>query len=53
MTVRTLAFALLALGVVLLLLGWQATSPAGFVGVALIALGAILLWTRRTHHRGR
>ncbi|WP_163558249.1 hypothetical protein [Halomonas sp. NO4] len=53
MTVRTFAFALMALGLALLLVGWQTVSPAGFVGVALIALGAILLWTRRTPRHGR
>lgn len=53
MTVRTLAFALMALGLVLLVLGWLTVSPAGFVGVTLIALGIALLWTRRTPRHGR
>jgi len=53
MTVRTLACAFIALGLVLILLGWQAVSPAGFVGIALIGLGAALLWTRRTSRHGR
>lgn len=53
MTVRTFAFVLMALGLALLLVGWQTVSPAGFVGGVLIALGAILLWTRRTQHHER
>lgn len=51
MSVRTLAIALLILGALLPILGWQADSPIGFVGPVLLLLGAILLWTRKRHGR--
>ncbi|MCH4564375.1 MULTISPECIES: hypothetical protein [Halomonas] len=47
MNVRTFAFALLLLGLVLVVFGWLTTNPAALVGLTLIALGVILLWTRR------
>ncbi|WP_163577623.1 hypothetical protein [Halomonas faecis] len=53
MTVRTFAIALMVLGPVLMIVGWQTTSPGGFVGIVLVVLGAILLWTRRTSRHGR
>lgn len=47
MNVRTFALALLLLGLVLVVFGWLTTNPAAFVGLTLIVLGVILLWTRR------
>ncbi|MDI5935358.1 hypothetical protein [Halomonas kalidii] len=49
MNVRTFALALLLLGLVLVVVGWLTTNPVAFVGLTLIVLGVILLWTRRQH----
>ncbi|HSP57189.1 MAG TPA: hypothetical protein VLO12_02700 [Halomonas sp.] len=49
MTVRIFALALELLGMLLIVIGWQGASPVGFVGPALMLLGAILLFTRRPH----
>ncbi len=51
MTVRTFALALELLGVLLIVIGWQGASPVGFVGPALMLLGGILLFTRRSNGR--
>ncbi|WP_273142429.1 hypothetical protein [Halomonas sp.] len=47
MSVRLLAWLMIGLGILLPIAGWQAASPAGFVGPALILLGILLLVTRR------
>ncbi|WP_156940910.1 hypothetical protein [Halomonas halodenitrificans] len=47
MSVRLFAWLMIGLGILLPILGWQAASPAGFVGPALILLGILLLVTRR------
>lgn len=47
MSVRLFAWLMIGLGLLLPILGWQAASPAGFVGPALILLGILLLVTRR------
>ncbi|WP_372614399.1 hypothetical protein [Halomonas sp.] len=46
MTVRTFAFALLLLGFVFVIVGVLKAHPALFVGIVLIVLSGILLWTR-------
>ncbi len=46
MTVRTFAFALLLLGIVFVIVGVLNTPPALFVGIALIVLSGVLVWTR-------
>jgi hypothetical protein len=46
MTVRTFAFALSLLGLVFLIIGVLNAHPALFVGIALILLSGILIWTR-------
>jgi hypothetical protein len=46
MTVRTFAFALSLLGLVFLIVGIMKAHPALFVGVVLIVLSGILMWTR-------
>lgn len=51
MTTRTLALALLLLGLLLLIVGWLATHPVGFVGPALLLLGGVLIGTRGRHGR--
>lgn len=51
MSVRTLAIVLLIAGALLPILGWRLESPIGFVGPALLLLGALLLWTGRRHGR--
>ncbi|GHE21859.1 hypothetical protein [Halomonas urumqiensis] len=51
MTVRIFAIALMVLGGALPVIGWYATSPVGFIGPALLLLGALLLWTRGRHGR--
>lgn len=48
MTVRTFVLALELLGVLLIVIGWRGASPVGFVGPALMLLGGILLFTRRS-----
>jgi len=51
MTVRHFAIALLVIGALLPVIGWQTSSPVGFVGLALLLLGSLLLWTGRRHGR--
>lgn len=46
MGVKTFAVLLIGLGVVLLVVGWWAWNPVGFVGAVLIALGAVVRMTR-------
>lgn len=53
MNVGTFALGLQLLGLILLIYGWLALHPAGFVGVVLILLGAVLRWTRRTGDDGK
>lgn len=47
MNVRTFALVLQVIGVALLIYGWQAISPFGFVGLVLIILGGVIRWTRK------
>jgi hypothetical protein len=51
MTVRTFALALIPLGILLFVFGWQSTSPAAFIGPVLVLLGAVLMATRGRHGR--
>ncbi|EPC01894.1 hypothetical protein L861_19780 [Litchfieldella anticariensis FP35 = DSM 16096] len=53
MNVGTFALGLQLLGLILLVYGWFTLNPAGFVGVVLIILGAVLRWTRRTGDNGK
>lgn len=46
MNVRTFAIVLLLLGLVFLIVGVLNAHPALFVGLALIVLSGILMWTR-------
>ncbi|GGX94089.1 hypothetical protein GCM10007160_22050 [Litchfieldella qijiaojingensis] len=52
MNVGTFALALQLIGLVLLVYGWLAFNPAGFVGLVLVILGAVIRWTRRTGNGG-
>ncbi|MCE8033807.1 MULTISPECIES: hypothetical protein [Halomonadaceae] len=45
MGVKTFAWVLLALGLVLAVFGWQSWNPVAFVGVALAAVGIVVLAT--------
>lgn len=45
MGVKSFAWALLALGLLLTVFGWQASNPVAFVGLALIAVGIVVLAT--------
>lgn len=51
MTVRIFAIALIILGGLLPIVGWWTSSPVGFVGPALLLLGALILWTGRRRDR--
>ncbi len=52
MGVKWFAWVLVALGVLLMVYGWQALNPAAFVGIALVALGIAVLATSRRRPRG-
>ncbi len=45
MGVKTFAWVLVALGLAMALYGWQAWNPAAFVGMALAAVGIVVLAT--------
>ncbi|MCE8009995.1 hypothetical protein HOP54_20105 [Halomonas daqingensis] len=45
MGVKTFAWVLVALGLAMVLYGWQAWNPAAFVGMALAAVGIVVLAT--------
>ncbi|MDY7114835.1 hypothetical protein RAN53_00605 [Halomonas sp. SSL-5] len=47
MSVRFFAWLMIALGVMLPIVGWQAASPVGFIGPVLVLLGILLMVTRR------
>jgi membrane-bound ClpP family serine protease len=52
MGVKWFAWALVVLGLVLAVYGWQALNPVAFVGVALVAVGIALLATSGRRPRG-
>ncbi len=45
MGVKTFAWVLVALGLAMVLYGWQVRNPAAFVGMALAAVGIVVLAT--------
>lgn len=52
MGVKWFAWVLMALGLVAVAYGWQALNPVAFVGMALVAVGVVLLATSRRRPRG-
>ncbi|WP_290788902.1 hypothetical protein [Halomonas sp.] len=47
MGVKSFAWGVIVLGVVLGLYGWRAWNPVAFVGLALAVVGVVVLATRR------
>ncbi len=48
MGVKSFAWGVIVLGVVLGLYGWRAWNPVAFVGLALAVVGVVVMATRRS-----